>query len=54
MVRYAGAIDSERSTDADDIEGATNHVAEALDALLAGEEIATPETKPYGCSVKYK
>lgn len=25
----------------------------AVDALLAGQPVATPETKPYGCSVKY-
>ncbi|BAM04215.1 thioredoxin family protein [Phycisphaera mikurensis] len=54
VLRYAGAIDSVRSTDSDDIEGATNHVAEALDAILAGEEVQTETTKPYGCSVKYK
>ena len=54
VVRYAGAIDSNGSADPGDIEGATNHVAEALDALLAGEEVRTPSTKPYGCSVKYK
>lgn len=54
VLRYAGAIDSVPSTDADDISGATNYVAAALDSLLAGEEVATAETKPYGCSIKYK
>ncbi|MEL7238409.1 MAG: redoxin domain-containing protein [Planctomycetota bacterium] len=50
---YAGAIDSVSSTDTADIEGATNYVAQALDELLAGDSVSTPETKPYGCSVKY-
>ena len=50
---YAGAIDDTPSTSADDIEDATNYVAQALDELLAGESVSTPETKPYGCSVKY-
>ena len=30
-----------------------NYVREAVDALLAGKKVATAETKPYGCSVKY-
>jgi peroxiredoxin len=47
---YAGAIDDNRS--AREL-GKTNHVREALAAILAGEEVATPRTDPYGCSVKY-
>jgi peroxiredoxin len=49
---YAGAIDSEKSTDAADIAGATNYVAKALDEVLAGKSVSTPETKAYGCSIK--
>ncbi|MEZ4241137.1 MAG: thioredoxin family protein [Myxococcota bacterium] len=30
-----------------------NYVAKALGDLAAGKPVATPETKPYGCSVKY-
>lgn len=51
---YAGGIDDKASTDEDDIETATNYVSTALDALMAGKEIADKVTKPYGCSVKYK
>ncbi len=48
---YGGAID-------DDPRGkkgaeATNHVAKALDELLAGKTVSTPKTKAYGCGVKY-
>lgn len=50
---YKGAIDSVKSTDADDIAGATNYVRAALDAAMAGKAVATTETPPYGCSVKY-
>ena len=50
---YMGAIDSIPSTDPADIEGATNYVRAALDELLAGESVSQPQTKPYGCSVKY-
>lgn len=32
----------------------TNHVVEAVKSLTDGRDVATAETKPYGCSVKYK
>ena len=50
---YQGGIDSIASTDTSDIAKATNYVSKALDEVLAGETVATPETKSYGCSVKY-
>ncbi len=52
-ILYAGAIDSIKSTDSADIAKAENHVRQALDAALAGKPVPTPQTKPYGCSVKY-
>jgi peroxiredoxin len=52
-IAYAGAIDSAPSTDSSDIAGATNYVALAIDALVAGKPVETPSTEPYGCSVKY-
>lgn len=52
-VAYAGAIDSNDSSDPEVIPTSTNYVAEALDAGMAGKKIATSSTKPYGCSVKY-
>src|SRR5690606_10806449 len=52
-LRYMGAIDSNKSPRTEDIEGATNYVDEALQAVLNGSEVATPETKAYGCTVKY-
>jgi peroxiredoxin len=48
---YVGAIDDDPRGSSDD---PTNYVAAALDEVLAGEAVATAETKPYGCSVKYK
>lgn len=50
---YHGAIDSKKSTDAADIAGATNHVAVALEEVLAGKPVTTATTTAYGCSVKY-
>lgn len=52
-IAYMGAIDSDSSFKSSAIEGATNYVTAALDALNAGEEIEVTSTKPYGCSVKY-
>ena len=51
---YMGAIDNKPTPDASDLDGATNYVAAALDEVLAGKPVTTPETKPYGCGVKYK
>jgi len=53
MLIYAGAIDDKPSTDPADIPGATNYVQRALDQAMAGKAVPTPETKSYGCSVKY-
>lgn len=46
---YNGAIDNGSGAKAGD----KNYVREALNAVLAGKPVATAETKPYGCSVKY-
>jgi len=48
-VAYHGAIDDDSS----DKPGKTNYVAKALDNLLAGKDVETKTTKPYGCTVKY-
>ena len=50
---YQGAIDDKRSTNPADIASSKNYVAEALDALLAGNAPPVAKTNPYGCSVKY-
>ncbi len=47
---YSGAIDDDPRGKKDD---ATNYVAAAIEDLLAKRKVATPKTKPYGCSVKY-
>ena len=54
ILLYAGGIDDKASTDTDDIKGAKNYVAMALDQAMAGKDIAIQTSKPYGCSVKYK
>ena len=51
---YAGGIDDTPSTDTDDIKTAKNYVSVNLDLLLAGKDVDTKVSKPYGCGVKYK
>ncbi len=53
VLRYMGAIDDKPTTRRADVETATSYVRVALDALLAGEDVETTVTRPYGCSVKY-
>jgi hypothetical protein len=48
VLRYSGAIDSNRSARAADIEGATNYVSAAIKALKAGEDVNPASTTPYG------
>jgi len=50
-VLYKGAIDNDPQGD----RGASgvNYVSQALDEILAGKPVSAPETKQYGCSVKY-
>lgn len=51
---YAGGIDSIPSASARDIPAATNYVKTALAETLSGKPISNAQTRPYGCSVKYK
>ena len=53
IVVYDGAIDNKPTTDLSDIPGATNYVNLALEQAMAGKQVETPVTRPYGCSVKY-
>lgn len=50
---YAGAIDSKRSPDPADIDGAVNYVRQTLDQAMSGRPIDVAQTDSYGCSVKY-
>lgn len=52
ILRYNGAIDNDRGDEKSPSEK-VNYVAQAVEELLAGKTVTTPETKPYGCSVKY-
>ncbi len=49
---YAGAVDDQPSS-SHDPHSARNYVREAVTRTLAGEPVPTPQTRPYGCGVKY-
>jgi peroxiredoxin len=51
---YEGAIDSKATPNPADITSATNYVKVALEESLSGKTVSNANTKPYGCSVKYK
>ena len=51
---YAGAIDDHATTDPGDIKSSKNYVSAALTEAMAGQQVATASTRPYGCSVKYQ
>ena len=53
VVIYDGAIDDKPTTDLKDITDARNYVNVALEQAMAGKQVETPATRPYGCSVKY-
>ncbi|MGB3722619.1 MAG: redoxin domain-containing protein [Pacificimonas sp.] len=53
VLRYMGAIDDKPTSKPEDVKGATNYVAAALDAVAAGEAPSPAATRAYGCSVKY-
>lgn len=61
VLAYEGAYDDLALTHRDDESGllkadprtARNYVREAVQELLAGKPVSTPETKPYGCRLIY-
>jgi peroxiredoxin len=50
---YMGGIDDRPTTDQADVADARNYVRLAMADLAAGNPVAAPVTRPYGCSVKY-
>ena len=51
---YHGAIDSIPSAEQSDVPKAENYLLAAFSDAKAGNPVANPLTKPYGCGVKYK
>lgn len=50
---YAGAISDNATMDAKEARSSRNFVRAALEDLAAGRKIATPSTRPFGCTIAY-
>ena len=50
---YDGGIDDKATTEVSDIASARNFVSQALAESMAGRPVTTPNSLPYGCTVKY-
>lgn len=50
---YAGALDNAPIGEVDGGGTYTNHLANAIAEVRGGKTVTTPETKSYGCTVKY-
>jgi hypothetical protein len=53
VLQYQGGIDSIASVDVSDIGTAEPYTKEAMLAVVQGQPVPHPVTRPYGCSVKY-
>jgi hypothetical protein len=50
---YAGAISDNATMNAKEARASKNFVKAALEDLAAGRKIATPSTRPFGCTIAY-
>lgn len=50
---YQGAVDSHRSVQHGKHTSTQNYLINGLNQLLAKQALSTPQSRPYGCSVKY-
>lgn len=50
---YSGAISDNATMSAKEARASRNYVRAALDDLAAGRKIATPSTRPFGCTIAY-
>lgn len=53
VLRYMGGIDSIASTNVVDVDKAMPLFRDAMQAVVTGQQVANPVTRPYGCSIKY-
>jgi len=53
-VVYAGGTGDKPTMDAKEVRASRNFVREALADLAAGRKVATPTSRPFGCTVAYQ
>jgi peroxiredoxin len=51
---YAGATGDKSTTQADEVRTSRSFIREALADLAAGRKVATPTSRPFGCTVAYR
>jgi peroxiredoxin len=52
-IAYAGAISDNPTMSAREARAARNYVRAALEDMGAGRKVATPSTRPFGCTIAY-
>ncbi|MCC7259981.1 MAG: hypothetical protein IT567_03000, partial [Alphaproteobacteria bacterium] len=50
-VAYIGAVDDRTGPEKSDVAGAHSYIANALDAMLAGQALTMSYVNPYGCEI---
>jgi hypothetical protein len=50
---YSGAISDHATMNAREARASRNYVKAALEDLAAGRKVATPSTRPFGCTIAY-
>lgn len=50
---YSGAISDNATMSASEARVSRNYVKAALEDLAAGRKVATPATRPFGCTIAY-
>jgi len=53
VVAYAGAISDNPTMNAREARASRNYVKASLDDLAAARKVATPSTRPFGCTIAY-
>jgi peroxiredoxin len=51
-IRYHGALGNSSTPTTDASKATSNEIREAIDAVIAGKEVAKAKTKAFGCSIK--
>lgn len=51
---YAGGTGDKATMNAKEVRSSRSYVREALDDLAAGRKVATPSTRPFGCTIAYR
>jgi hypothetical protein len=50
---YSGAISDNPTMSAEEARASRNYVRAALEDIIAGRKVATPSTRPFGCTIAY-